>query len=267
MLIAIQIKSGESYFSEKGSDSIIFRPSAKHVRYWLKYSLPVIGVLYSPSEDALYWSSVRKEVLEQTKSGYKMAVPRGNLLNLSSIDELLRVYDLSPIDGKVNRLLLDIDWIRRVADGEKVVLEFEDWVNKSLPRTSIKMIADEESPRAEVTIPTIYCPGIDSVDIARNRVPWADFEMDIDAYREGRMAVYEDECYLSHDNEDDVTYYTQTFEEWYREPEGIEPVESNGTLDRYRVVLRLNGIGESFLTFSEYLFDVNRFDLFYFSIE
>ena len=180
---------------------------------------------------------------------------------------LSSVYDLSPIDGKVNRLLLDLDWIRRVADGERVVLEFEDWVNKSLPRTSLRMIADQESPPTEVDIPTIYCPGVDSVDIAKNRVPWADFEMDMDAYQEGRRAVYEDECYLSHDSEDNVTYDTNTFEEWYKQPDGIVPFESDGTVDRYRVFLRLNEVGESFLTFSEYLFDVNRFDLFHFSME
>ena len=77
-LIAIQVKSGESYFTEMSAGSIVYRPSTKHVRYWLKYSLPVIVVLCSPSEDALYWSRVQKEVLEETESG----VPRQLLFPL-----------------------------------------------------------------------------------------------------------------------------------------------------------------------------------------
>jgi len=48
-LIALQIKSGDSYFKEKKDDKIIYRGENKHYDYWINHSLPVIIVLYSPS--------------------------------------------------------------------------------------------------------------------------------------------------------------------------------------------------------------------------
>jgi hypothetical protein len=36
-LIAIQIKSGESYFSESDDNTITYRPDTKHIEYWLRY--------------------------------------------------------------------------------------------------------------------------------------------------------------------------------------------------------------------------------------
>ena len=50
-LIAVQIKSGESYFKEPTSEGIVFRGERKHYDYWLNHSLPVIIVLYNPEND------------------------------------------------------------------------------------------------------------------------------------------------------------------------------------------------------------------------
>ena len=47
-LIAVQIKSGDSFFNELKDDKIIFRGEKKHYDYWINHSLPVIIVLYIP---------------------------------------------------------------------------------------------------------------------------------------------------------------------------------------------------------------------------
>jgi hypothetical protein len=47
-LLALQIKSGESWFRESGPSGWWFRPDAGHVQYWLNHSLPVVVVLYRP---------------------------------------------------------------------------------------------------------------------------------------------------------------------------------------------------------------------------
>ena len=39
-LVALQVKGGESRFSEPTADGFVFRPKAKHVAYWLGHSLP-----------------------------------------------------------------------------------------------------------------------------------------------------------------------------------------------------------------------------------
>lgn len=52
-LIAIQIKSGLSFFDEETDDSYVFRTTDKHMSYWANHSLPVILVLYHPEQDKL----------------------------------------------------------------------------------------------------------------------------------------------------------------------------------------------------------------------
>ena len=54
-LIAVQVKSGKSYFSENTNTSFVFRTGDKHIEYWSRHSLPVILVIYDPDEDTLYW--------------------------------------------------------------------------------------------------------------------------------------------------------------------------------------------------------------------
>ena len=46
-LIAVQIKSGDSYFKEQKDNCVIYRGDIKHYYYWLNHSLPVIIVLSS----------------------------------------------------------------------------------------------------------------------------------------------------------------------------------------------------------------------------
>ena len=81
-------------------------------------------------------------------------------------------------------------------------------------------------------------------------LPWAEFNMDEEAYRENQMELWETECrILDHDEDDDWPMYTQTFEEFYESPEGIRPVEEmvGGEVDRYRLILSMNDLGRAFL--------------------
>lgn len=47
-MIAVQIKSGDSYFKEQKDNCVIYGGDIKHY-YWLNHSLPVIIVLNSPT--------------------------------------------------------------------------------------------------------------------------------------------------------------------------------------------------------------------------
>ena len=51
-LVALQIKSGSSWFKEKKDDYIIFRNiNNRQYNYWTMNSLPCIVVLYNPDDD------------------------------------------------------------------------------------------------------------------------------------------------------------------------------------------------------------------------
>lgn len=47
-LLALQIKSGKSWFTESTSEGIIFRSDVEHLDYWKNYSIPVLIVLHDP---------------------------------------------------------------------------------------------------------------------------------------------------------------------------------------------------------------------------
>lgn len=266
-LIAIQIKSGESYFTESNEHAITYRPDSKHVDYWLKHDLPVIITLYHPLEDVFYWIPVANKTVQKTEKAYKILIPRSNILNEENCAALKKVFRLDVPNYRFKRLLLDLEWMKLIENGESVYAEFDDWINKSLSRTSIRIYFDRGTDHKEIVIPQHYWAGHDSFDIIEKYIPWADYEMDEDGYEEYMKEVYELECYMSYDKESNQTFYTQSFEEWYIPPDDIRPIYGDGEIVTYRVKLKLNEIGESFIKLTEYLYDDSSFEYKSFSVD
>ena len=55
--VAVQIKSGASYYSEKTQECLI--PVGDHGDYWAKHPLPVVGIVYVPAHGVAYWASIK----------------------------------------------------------------------------------------------------------------------------------------------------------------------------------------------------------------
>lgn len=53
--LALQIKSGKSYCT---TDSCTIPSDRDHFEYWYKHTLPVIGIVYDPSEERAYWTNI-----------------------------------------------------------------------------------------------------------------------------------------------------------------------------------------------------------------
>ncbi len=60
-LLALQIKSGESYFAGEADGGWWYRGKNRHLRYWLGHVLPVLIVLYDPAAKTLYWQHVTED--------------------------------------------------------------------------------------------------------------------------------------------------------------------------------------------------------------
>ncbi len=90
-LLAAQIKSGPSYFGEETNDGYVYRGDTEHLDYWLNHSLPVIIVLWNPQTDDCLWQHVTEELIERTTKGWKIAVPKAQVIGRSSMDALDRV--------------------------------------------------------------------------------------------------------------------------------------------------------------------------------
>ena len=266
-LLALQIKSGMSYFSEQKNNEVVYRPDKKHVNYWLQHSLPVLIVLYNTETKQFVWTYVDLEEIVELEKACKICIPLTNILTEENVFALEKISRGPTHYFKLNRLLLDRELIKLVNDGEDVFIEYEDWVNKSLSRTSPELIYFDKGNEVRVNIPTIYCPGLSPIDIAQYTFPWADFEMDIESYREEKENEFE---YSGlYDSEDDTYYQSCSFNEWYEEPEGIVPIRSDvgGEIDVYRVKLKLNEMGNAFIKIFDYLYDISLYDVFSFSVD
>ncbi|WP_417602402.1 DUF4365 domain-containing protein [Owenweeksia hongkongensis] len=90
-IIALQIKSGMSYFSEENEKSIIYRGQKKHLDYWLNQSLPVLIVLYNPDSEKSYWEFVSSSKITELEKGWKIEIPKTNILTLSK-EKITQVY-------------------------------------------------------------------------------------------------------------------------------------------------------------------------------
>jgi Domain of unknown function (DUF4365) len=68
-LLALQIKSGESYFHEPVPDGFVYRGDSEHLEYWLNHTLPVVVVICNPLFQEAYWQVIAEETIEKTSRG------------------------------------------------------------------------------------------------------------------------------------------------------------------------------------------------------
>ncbi len=75
-LLALQIKSGESYFGEETDGGWWYRGKNRHLRYWLGHVLPVLIVLYDPVSRTMYWQHVTEDLVVYSDDAWKILIPR-----------------------------------------------------------------------------------------------------------------------------------------------------------------------------------------------
>ena len=85
--VAVQIKSGPSYFRD-GGENWLFYPKEKHESYWEMYPLPVLVMLHEPRTDAVYWTDVRLQLRSGKRSNSPLLIPKILLLSQTSPDDL-----------------------------------------------------------------------------------------------------------------------------------------------------------------------------------
>lgn len=252
-LIALQIKSGRSFFAEENADSYIFRTDDKHIAYWIGHSMPVVLVLYNPETKNAFWQLVSKESVETTGKAWKVTVPKVSMLEDAkrTLNALASLTQPEPYIRRLNRLRIDRHWMELIKQGHEVRVQFDDWVNKSLPRYQLTISTEGERE----TWPTLYAPDVGIKEMLSHFFPWADVGLDNDAHREGAHGEWEAQCYISRDSDTGEVYYGTPFDEWYEAEERIVPVSENGETASYSVLLSLNEFGESFLQVDDYLAD------------
>ncbi|NER99844.1 MAG: DUF4365 domain-containing protein [Symploca sp. SIO1B1] len=83
-ILALQIKSGKSWFKKTCEQGVVFRGDSKHLEYWCNYPLPVIIVLHDDRINTAYWQVVDEETVISTGQGWKMIIPFSQKLERAS---------------------------------------------------------------------------------------------------------------------------------------------------------------------------------------
>ena len=132
-LVAMQIKSGPSFFRSRGED-YLFWGEPRHLDYWERHSLPVILVLHNPVDGMTLWQRVERHlVTERPNRTWSIVMPKWQKLEAASADAILRRIPRSdPESDRRNRMMLDLSLIRRVSEEGQAYVTIDEWVNKSL---------------------------------------------------------------------------------------------------------------------------------------
>jgi hypothetical protein len=106
-LIALQIKSGSSFFQEFNDDAVTFRGKLQHLDYWLNHSLPVFLVLVDTEKQKAYWQEISRATIERLEKGWKVAVPFIQKLETNFVSAAQKCVGLEPNAFSYTRLSLE----------------------------------------------------------------------------------------------------------------------------------------------------------------
>lgn len=104
--IAVQIKSGQSYFKQKNEYGWIYSGELKHLNYYLNHEIPVILVIIDTDSQKAYWEICNAEQTEKSSKGWSIVIPFHQELNKDSKQELSKF--ISPIIDYVSQL--EVQW-------------------------------------------------------------------------------------------------------------------------------------------------------------
>ncbi|GAA3082983.1 DUF4365 domain-containing protein [Streptomyces rectiviolaceus] len=234
-LLALQIKSGSSWFREQGRGGWWFRPDAEHVQYWTNHSLPVAVVLYHPERERCYWQLVSRETLIKTsRGGWKLLVPEAQVLDESARAALSQAAEGDAYTLRIRELQLARPWMQMLDEGMRLVIDIEEWVNKTSGRGSIALGVDNEDGNdpEQIASWTVFLGLSGYVEVVPKLFAWASVSLHDETYED---ADYSDYPYER--NDWGVLYP-------YMNP--------SGEVDFYRLELTLNDLGRAFLLVDQF---------------
>jgi Domain of unknown function (DUF4365) len=236
-MLAMQVKSGSSYFRERTETHVRYRPTGRHVSYWLAHSLPVVVALYDPDDDVAYWEIITSDTLHSAGAGWRVDVPFDQRLDANSAEALRELVEGDAYVLGLNALHADRSWMLLLREGGTVYLEVDEWVNKSSGRGGLRLIGTPTVGGEPLSRErTFYFGFANYADVLPRLFPWASLSVDGDTY-----SIYYDE------DEWPVGHHTHE--------SGLHPYEfaAGGEVERWRLELTLGALGEAFLRMDEYL--------------
>lgn len=257
-LLALQIKSGASWFDEQKDDYIVFRDiNDRQYLYWTMNSLPCIVILYNPNNDTCIWQKLSSETIKKAKGGngkgYFVNVPLNNIfLNSDSTRKLLEITNLPEHIANYNFLLSQKYFMEIIKNGGIVKLHSTEWVNKISGKGSIELIVDDGT-HVEKYLFQYWFPFTPYETVFPHLFPWATFSADEDFYKDEDEEIWKElNCYYDKEGDGWITV-GDSFEEFRKSLNPMRSINYSGEVAEYMLVLGLNELGKSFLEIDEYV--------------
>lgn len=203
-LLALQIKSGPSWFGETKNGCIVFRHiDERQYNYWIANPLPCILVLYNPTDDKCIWQILSKNTIKSTQGGnYYVEVPLSNVfLDDKSNEKLLKITNLPEYVVNYNFLLSQITFMEIIQKGGTVKLHSQEWVNKSSGRGDTELIVDDGNGIKRYLYP-YWFPYTPYTEVFPKLFPWATFSADEDFFEEQDRQLWR-QLHCFYDKEED----------------------------------------------------------------
>ncbi|RYY02212.1 MAG: DUF4365 domain-containing protein [Gammaproteobacteria bacterium] len=90
-ILALQIKSGESYFSSTAEDGVFYRGCVKHLNYWKSYSIPTLVVLHNPKNNHCYWQVVDDQYITKKQKTWTLFIPFYQIFDFKNFNVLFTI--------------------------------------------------------------------------------------------------------------------------------------------------------------------------------
>lgn len=174
-LVALQIKSGPSYFKPKGA-GYVYYGEKRHLRYWANHSLPVFIILHNPETQTTLWQKVDRGLIEETRAGWSIFIPQTNTLDASAKRYFENQSTSTPDAARRLRMASDLANIRLFIEQGEIYCEINDWVNKTLNIREVGIYFKEYGKeKFDLKIP--YWGGPYTVfEFMTEAFPWLDYE-------------------------------------------------------------------------------------------
>jgi len=112
-------------------------------------------------------------------------IPKSNVFGESSLNELAVLFEGTPKQQRFRKLTIDEPLMRHIADGGKVSLELEEWVNKSLGRTPVEVyIYNQNGEEILVREWIQFYTGFSVRELAIALFPWCNPVVDEEFYEQ-----------------------------------------------------------------------------------
>lgn len=258
-LLALQIKSGPSWFLRVSNGCVVFYDiSPRQYLYWTRNALPCVLVLYNPETKECIWQELSADTIKKVGKGYRVDVPLSQaFLDESSHELLLNLKNLPRHMLNYNFLQSQKYFMQVIECGGVVKLHAKEWVNKTSGRGSIRLLVDEDADGSsrEYVYP-YWFPFTSYSDVFRRLFPWADFEVDHDFYEDDDLESWHQyECYYDGES-GEWLQVGDSFEVFRSALDSLDPMRSidhAGEIAEFMMNLQLNDLGRSFLAVDDYL--------------